>query len=250
MAKIHSRKRFFLRKKHSESQQPSPGKQHAVGNQTEMSHQSASRTWEVVVRVRPTLLVAIVGAAILMLPSQVLELYIIDAEAIRLAVFKPPSFENLLSFSEVWTQLSTVATQLRSLFMFGLAGIVAAIVLWLSTIHLLSLPEAIDGQPPRQRRLGLFLAVVIGLSPFLGALAGLNAVRAAIPAIGEANAQVIGGWPSGLSVVPDDYLRATLGFLLVSAILIALILGTFLTTLTTRHLHGLQIGRASCRERV
>src|SRR5262245_46497505 len=138
-------------------------------------------TWEVVVRLRPTILAAAFAFAILGLPSQILELYLIDIEAVTTEFSKlrnaapghwPPA-AALLAF---WNSTYTVWCSM-------LAGLFAMVVLWLASAHLVCLAPDRQEWSRGRRWLASSLVVLIPLAPVLGVLLGLENVRKMLPHI-------------------------------------------------------------------
>ena len=92
--------------------------------------------WEIIIRLRPTIFVAALAFILLSLPSQMLELYLIDIETIRGALLKE------VSGVEWKPPLVLVLSETRPILFAMAAGALAMIVLWLSSVHLVCLdPE-------------------------------------------------------------------------------------------------------------
>jgi MFS family permease len=134
-----------------------------------------TRTWDIVIRLRPTIVVAALAFAILALPSQIFDLYLIDIETVDAEVRKfydhdpgkPPDtsvFQFLANTYAIWCAM--------------LAGVLAMVVLWLSSAHLVCLaPDRKEWRWGR-RWLAAALVVLIALAPVLGVLTGLGNVLA------------------------------------------------------------------------
>jgi hypothetical protein len=197
---------------------------------------SSMRSWEVVVRLRPTLFVAIITVALLALPGQILELYMINVETIWLSVFAPPSLERFIWEVEPWTKfVPDILQRSRPELLAMLTGVGSISVLWLSSIQLISVAWAAQRPDARQRRLAVSLVVAISLTPILGTLIGLNSIHAALKQAGDTveyhtSLELAGG---GISV-DDPQLRTGIGAFVALSLVFALITGVVLSLLTFR----------------
>ena len=131
-------------------------------------------TWDIVIRLRPTI-VAALAFAILALPSQIFDLYLIDIETVDAEVRKfydhdpgkPPDTSVLQFFANTYAIWCAM-----------LAGVLAMVVLWLASAHLVCLaPDRKEWRWGR-RWLAAALVVLIALAPVLGVLTGLGNVLA------------------------------------------------------------------------
>jgi hypothetical protein len=138
-------------------------------------------TWEIVVRLRPTILAAAFAFAILALPSQMLELYLIDIETVTTEFAKlrnaapgqwPPASAAIAFLNSTYTIWFSMA-----------AGLFTMLVLWLASAHLVCLAPDRREWPKGRRWLASFLVVLIALTPVLGVLLGLDNVRRMLPHI-------------------------------------------------------------------
>jgi hypothetical protein len=145
--------------------------------------------WEIVVRLRPTILAAGFAFAILALPSQMLELYLIDMEAVATESAKlrnaaqgqwPPAAAVLTFLNNTYTIWFSMA-----------AGLFTMIVLWLASAHLVCLAPDRQEWSRGRRWLASLLVVLIALTPVLGVLLGLENVRRMLPLIVPARQGVI-----------------------------------------------------------
>jgi hypothetical protein len=132
-----------------------------------------TRLWDIVVRLRPTIIVAALAFAILALPSQILDLYLIDVDTVDAEILKfydhdpgkPPDTSVLQFLANTYTIWCAM-----------LAGLFAMVALWLSSAHLVCLaPDRKEWRRGR-RWLAALLVVLIALAPVLGVLTGLGNV--------------------------------------------------------------------------
>ena len=84
-------------------------------------------TWDIVIRLRPAIFVAIAAVLLLSLPSQILELYLIDIETIG---------ETIAARGDGSASMLQTVQAIRPLLLAMLAGLGSMIVLWLSSVHL------------------------------------------------------------------------------------------------------------------
>lgn len=145
--------------------------------------------WEIVVRLRPMLIVAALAFAILAVPSQMLELYLIDIETVaaeRLKFRQPRPDEPPQTILRFLINIYTIWCAM-------LSGLGAMIVMWLAAAHLICLVPERHLWSRRRRWMASGLIVLIALSPVLGVLSGLGNVVANLP-------QIVSGSPSADSV--------------------------------------------------
>ena len=136
--------------------------------------------WEIVIRLRPTIFAAAMTFVILSLPSQMLELYLIDIETVGAELLKfkdigpgaPPKTAVVQFLGATYTIWSAIA-----------AGLFAVLVLWLASVHLVCLTPNRGDWDRGRRWLAAALVVLIALAPVLGVLFGLNNIRANLPQI-------------------------------------------------------------------
>lgn len=146
-------------------------------------------TWEIVVRLRPTILAAALAFAILALPSQMLELYLIDIETVSTELAK---LRNVAPGQ--WPPVAAVLAFLNSthtIWFSMVAGLFTMLVLWLASAHLVCLAPDRREWPRGRRWLASLLVVLIALTPVLGVLLGLDNVRTMLPHIVPAQEGVL-----------------------------------------------------------
>lgn len=123
--------------------------------------------WDVVVRLRPTIFVAALAILILAVPSQMLELFLIDIETVT--DLPTGSAGNPVNFATV--------VALRPILVAATAGAFTVIVLWLCTVHLVYLDPQQSERPRAHVIWTHALIIVIALAPMLGVLEALNNIR-------------------------------------------------------------------------
>lgn len=130
-------------------------------------------TWDIVVRLRPVIVVAALAYLILALPSQMLELYLIDIDSVRFELSQigqspganePPLtvLGFLLSLYPIWAAM--------------IAGLLAMLVIWISAAHLVCLTPDHDQWSKARRWFAAGVVVLLALTPVLGVLSGLGNV--------------------------------------------------------------------------
>ena len=166
--------------------------------------------WEIVIRLRPTIFVAALAFVLLSLPSQILELYLIDIETMHGALFKGVGGEVRKP------SLALLLSDTRSILFALAAGALAMIVLWLSSVHLVCPTQARPGWHWGHTWLAKGLIVLIALAPVLGVLFGLNNIRLNLGLIAAGDVA---------SLKPDVvwYMVAGGALLLVSGVVLAII---------------------------
>lgn len=167
-------------------------------------------TWDIVVRMRPTLFVAALAFLVLSQPQQMLELYLIDIENVlsRQIEFGQEDATSFLAF----------ALAGRPVLIAMLCGAGAILVLWLGSVHLLTLrvAEQGGGQSRLYAWLGSVLVLIVVCAPLAGMLLGLENARAELDRI------VSGGDASRLSNAVANYRWLTLGLLACAVMVVAI----------------------------
>src|SRR5262245_64430374 len=92
--------------------------------------------WEIVIRLRPTIVVAALALLILAVPSQMHELYLVDIENVRLEWH---NFWKLEPGHTDKTTLIQLLANINTIWCAMLAGMLAMLVLWLTSAHLICL---------------------------------------------------------------------------------------------------------------
>jgi hypothetical protein len=146
-------------------------------------------TWEIVVRLRPAILAAAFAFAILALPSQMLELYLIDIETVttefaKLRNAEPGQWPPRAAMLTFWNNTYTIWFSMA-------AGLFTMVVLWLASAHLVCLVPDRKEWSRGRRWLASLLVVLIALVPVLGVLLGLENVRKILPHIVPAQEGVL-----------------------------------------------------------
>ncbi len=155
--------------------------------------------WEIVVRLRPVLFVAAFAFLALSLPSQILELYLINIETVDVDMTKI----TVLTFLQ---QNLGIAISI-------VTGLFAMLMLWLGSLHLLCLAPGHESWNGPRRWLANGLLISIPLSIPLGIVLGLNTLRTNIAQIAPDNA--------ALSQGLDLYMWATAATAVLSAVVLA-----------------------------
>src|SRR5262245_45029765 len=124
-------------------------------------------TWDIVIRLRPQMFVALMAVLILALPSQFLELYLIDIEA--------------LTVTDATAAQRALAGYSMILAMLG--GIGTMIMLCLSCAHLMTSPPSWQKLSPVRRVFAIGVMSLVSTAPVLGVLGGLANVWSQIAQI-------------------------------------------------------------------
>ena len=170
-------------------------------------------TWEIVIRLRPTIVVAALAFLILAVPSQMHELYLVDIENVRLEWH---NFWKLESGHNDKTTLLQLLANSNAIWCAMLAGMLAMLVLWLTSAHLICLAPDRETWNRGRRWLAAVLIVLIALAPVLGVLLGLINVLgnlAQIVPAGEGKS----GAAEELRGDLDTYIGVSIGLALVAA---------------------------------
>ena len=113
------------------------------------------------------------ACGLLSLPSQILELYLIDIETTRAAPSPDGAAASLLQILQSTHQIILA----------GAAGLFAMVVLWLSSAHLVSLDPIIKDWTKGRAAWTKTLVVLITLAPIVGVLYGEYNIRTNIDSI-------------------------------------------------------------------
>lgn len=135
------------------------------------------RTWDIVIRLRPTIFVALITFLVFSLPSQILELYLINIETLLDRSIGQDNGGN--------STFLTVVTTARPIVLSMVFGILAILILWLASVRLLALGGQREAWSRWQAILADGLVVLIAVSPIVGVLSGLYNARDEIPRIGQ-----------------------------------------------------------------
>jgi hypothetical protein len=153
----------------------------AAGEHASRSDEQKARrlrdAWDIIVRLRPTIFVVAVALALLSLPSQILELYLIDIEVMREAIFE--GGEGAVR----WTSPLLILQDTHQILQAVGAGLVAMIVLWLSSTHLICLDSPTKDWTKAYAALVKALVIPIAVAPIVGVLLGEINIRLNIEAI-------------------------------------------------------------------
>lgn len=138
--------------------------------------------WDIIIRLRPTIFVAVLAFVLLSQPSQILELYLIDIETTQAALA-----DGVDSSSSRHSVLQ-IFWEMRHILLAMAAGVLAIAVLWLSSAHLVCLDQAAKNLTKWHAVLAKTLVALITLAPIYGVLSGLNSIRTGIvPIAGDSS---------------------------------------------------------------
>jgi hypothetical protein len=139
--------------------------------------------WEIVIRLRPVIVVAAFAFVLLSLPSQILELYLIDIETVRGVLIKEVGGD----WKPSWQLLrETLPIQFAMA-----AGAITMLVLWLCSAHLICLNPERAKLGRGHQWLARVLVIAIALAPISGVLSGLNNIRIGLPQIAPGNTELL-----------------------------------------------------------
>jgi hypothetical protein len=138
--------------------------------------------WDVIIRLRPTIFVAAVAILALSLPSQMIELYIIDIERWleTFPTLTDPALDDPAFADQRMPWLLAVAESARFILIAMAAGLLAMLILWLGSLHLVSLDRGLEEATRRNVILAKILVILIPLAPIVGVLLGLMSARIAV----------------------------------------------------------------------
>lgn len=165
--------------------------------------------WDIVVRLRPTIFVAVLAFLIFSKPAQMLELYLIDIENVLTRQLElgregqSSLWAFLIAGRPIWTAM--------------ICGVVTVALLGLGSVHLLALERHRESEPPGRLRyiLAGTLMVLVASAPVLGILVGLDNAREEIPRIEQSETA------AELHTTVANYRWFTLGFLAATVALFA-----------------------------
>ena len=167
-------------------------------------------TWDIVIRLRPAMFVAIAAVLLLSLPSQILELYLIDIETIG---------ETIAARGDGSASVLQTVQAIRPVLLGMLAGLGSMIVLWLSSVHLVLLDPARPNWSRLQVVTANVLIALIALAPIIGVLGGLANILSQFDQIapqGDVEAKAALKW----AVLA--YITASIGLLVLTVAVLAL----------------------------
>jgi hypothetical protein len=164
--------------------------------------------WEMIIRLRPAIFVAVIAFALLSLPTQILELYLIDIQTMRTILIGEGGPFTL------WHLLG----ETHQVLLAALTGLIAILVLWLSGSHLICLDPTRKEWTKGRAFWAKLALILIALAPIFGVLFGEINIRRDIDNIVPPSDPTYAQFKSDVNL----YTLISVGLLLVGAAVITL----------------------------